>query len=67
MDFSLKTLALSVLATTSFASPLIHSRATNTSYTNANGLTFNHFNGSLPNVTILATGTHHYFHSQNVL
>lgn len=66
MGFSLKTLALSVLTTTSFASPLIYSRATNTSYTNANGLSFNHFNGSLPNVTILATGMYHHFHSQNV-
>lgn len=56
MGFSLQTLAVSALVATSYASPLIHSRASNTSYTNSNGLKFNHFNGSLPNVTLLATG-----------
>lgn len=52
-------LAVAALAATSYASPLIHSRATNTSYTNSNGLTFNHFNASLPNITLLATGIYH--------
>ncbi|KAJ5357302.1 hypothetical protein N7541_004460 [Penicillium brevicompactum] len=56
MGFSLHTLAVSALVATSYASPLIHSRASNTSYTNSNGLKFNHFNGSLPNITLLATG-----------
>jgi hypothetical protein len=56
MGFTLQTIAISALAITSYASPLIYPRAANTSYTNSNGLTFNHFNGSLPNVTILATG-----------
>jgi L-asparaginase len=56
MGFSLRTRAVSALAVTTYASPLISPRAANTSYTNSNGLTFNHFNSSLPNVTILATG-----------
>lgn len=57
MGLLLKTLAISALAVTSYASPLIHARASNTSYTNSNGLKFNHFDASLPNVTLLATGT----------
>ena len=60
MGFSLHTLAVSALVATSYASPLIHSRASNTSYTNSNGLKFNHFNGSLPNITLLATGLYHF-------
>lgn len=56
MGITIQTLAISALVTTSYASPLIYPRAVNTSYTNSNGLTFSHFNGSLPNVTILATG-----------
>lgn len=56
MGFSFQTLALSALVATGYASPLINSRASNTSYTNSNGLKFNHFNGSLPNITLLATG-----------
>ncbi|KAJ5973640.1 hypothetical protein N7481_010850 [Penicillium waksmanii] len=56
MGLLLNTLAISALAVTSYASPLIHARASNTSYTNSNGLKFNHFDASLPNVTLLATG-----------
>ncbi|KGO61415.1 L-asparaginase, type II [Penicillium expansum] len=56
MGSTLQTLAFSALAITSYASPLIYPRAANTSYTNSNGLTFNHFDNSLPNITILATG-----------
>ncbi|KAJ5160817.1 uncharacterized protein N7482_007821 [Penicillium canariense] len=56
MSFHLKILAISALAATSYASALIHSRATNTSYTNSNGLKFDYFNASLPNITLIATG-----------
>ncbi|OQD90413.1 hypothetical protein PENANT_c001G05743 [Penicillium antarcticum] len=57
MGFHLNTFLVSALAATSYASPLIQARASNnTSYTNSNGLKFNHFNASLPNVTLLATG-----------
>ncbi|KAJ5227239.1 uncharacterized protein N7469_007245 [Penicillium citrinum] len=56
MRLLFNTLAVSALAATSYASPIIHSRASNTSYTNSNGLKFNHFDASLPNVTLLATG-----------
>jgi hypothetical protein len=59
MGIHLNTLLVSALAATSYASPLVHARASNnTSYTNSNGLKFNQFNSSLPNVTLLATGTH---------
>ncbi|KAJ5372447.1 L-asparaginase type II [Penicillium concentricum] len=56
MGLLLQTLVVSALAITSYASPWVYSRAAHTSRTNSNGLTFNHFNSSLPNVTILATG-----------
>jgi hypothetical protein len=59
MGFHLNTFLVSALAATSYASPLIQARASNTSYTNSNGLKFNQFNASLPNVTLLATGTYH--------
>jgi L-asparaginase len=62
MGFHLNTFLVSALAATSYASPLIQARASNnTSYTNSNGLKFNQFNASLPNVTLLATGTYHPF------
>lgn len=60
MGFSCKTLTILALAAASHALPVIHSPATNTSHTNSNGLKFNTFNGSLPNVTILATGKYSF-------
>lgn len=52
MSFHIKALAFVALAATTSASPLIHSRGANTSSTDQ----YTQFNGSLPNVTILATG-----------
>jgi L-asparaginase len=67
MGFYIQSLAISALVATSYASPLIHSRASNTSYTNSNGLKFDNFNGSLPNVTLLATGAYELQkHSVNI-
>lgn len=50
--------ASALLAATASATPVFHyPRAANSSaFTNSNGLKFTHFNQSLPNVTILATG-----------
>lgn len=56
MGFLSNTIAISALAATAYSSPLIQARASNTSYTNSNGLKFNHFDASLPNITLLATG-----------
>lgn len=59
---SLALLALSTLSETATASPL-YARASSKSndtivFTNSNGLQFSHMNGSLPNITIFATGTY---------
>ncbi|KAJ5770605.1 uncharacterized protein N7511_002656 [Penicillium nucicola] len=57
MGFHFNTCLVSALAATGYASSLIQARASNnTSYTNSNGLKFNNFNTSLPNITLLATG-----------
>lgn len=68
MQFFLQTLAVSAVVATSYAFPLIQSRAINISYTNSNGLKLDHFNGSLPNITLLATGTHQntFIHEDNL-
>ena len=51
--------ASAILAATASATPVVHypRTANSSAFTNLNGLKFTHFNQSLPNVTILATGT----------
>lgn len=51
-----KTLVISALAATGAASPLFPRAGANNTHVNSNGLKFSHFNHTLPNVTIFATG-----------
>ncbi|TVY39831.1 putative L-asparaginase [Lachnellula occidentalis] len=54
--FSVTTL-LCALASVGYAAPVVYPRATDSFvFTNSNGLNFTQMNGSLPNVTIFATG-----------